>query len=164
MGEQDTRGAQPPGAESDADRAAREQGLKGRAEPETNESRQMQAEEQGRQGEERRQLSGDEGLRELARLTHLHGAATPQAQADFDRLRIGLGDKDHEAHVLLRDLRRAEQDFGGIGGSPAGSIALSKQIEDARKAVDANPIAKAWLAKIEKARRRNEPVDFTEED
>jgi hypothetical protein len=164
MGEQDTRGT-PPGAESDADRAAREQGLKGRAEPETNESRQMKAEEvnapdRGRPG----QLSGDEGLRELARLTHLHVATTEQAQTDFDKLRIGLGDKDHEAHVLLRDLRRAEQDFRGIGGSPAGSIALSKQIEEARKAVDANPIAKARLAKLEKARRRNEPVDFTEED
>jgi hypothetical protein len=166
MGEQDTRGT-PPGAESDADRAAREAGLKGRAEPETNESRQMQAEEQGstvpKRGEERR-LSGDEGLRELARLSQLHGPGTEQAQADYDRLRIGLGDTDHEAHVLLRNLRRAEQDFGGIGGSPAGSVALSKQIEDARKAVDANPIAKARLAKIEKARRRNEPVDFTEED
>jgi hypothetical protein len=163
MGEQDTRGT-PPDAESDVDRAARETGLKGRAEPETNESRQMRAEDQGRQGEERRQLSGDEGLRELARLTHLHSSGSEQAQADFDKLRIDLGDTDHEAHVLLRNLRRAEQDFGGIGGSPAGSVALSKQIEDARKAVDANPIAKARLAKIEKARRRNEPVDFTEED
>jgi hypothetical protein len=164
MGEQDTRGAQPPGAESDADRAAREQGLKGRVEPETNESRQMQAEEQGRRREERRQLSGDEGLRELARLAQLHGPGTEQAQADFDKLRIGLGDKEHEAHVLLRDLHRAETDFRGIGASPAGSAALSKQIEEARKAVDANPLAKARRAKIEKARRRNEPVDFTEED
>jgi hypothetical protein len=163
MGEQDTRGT-PPGAESDADRAAREQGLKGRAEPETNESRQMRAEEQGRQGEQRRQLSGDEGLRELARLTHLHSSGSEQAQADFDRLRIDLGDTEHEAHVLLRNLRRAEQDFGGIGASPAGSAALSRQIEEARRAVDANPIAKARLAKIEKARRRNEPVDFTTEE
>jgi hypothetical protein len=166
MGEQDTRGAKPPGAESDADRAAREQGLKGRVEPETNESRQMQAEEQGRQGENvrRRFASGEEAFRELARLTQLHGPGTEQAQADFDRLRIDLGDQDHEAHVLLRDLHRAETDFRGIGGSPAGSIALGKQIEEARKAVDANPIAKARLAKIKKARQRNEPVDFTEED
>lgn len=162
MGQEENR---PPGAQSDADRAAEEQGLRGRVEPETNESRQMRAEREDRQDQERpRRLSGDEGLRELARLTHLHAAGNEQAQADFDRLRIGLGDEEHEAHVLLRDLHRAQADFRGIGGSPLGSAQLSKEIEDARKAVEANPIASRNLKRIEKARRRNEPVDFTEED
>jgi hypothetical protein len=155
-------------------RAADEQALRGRAEPETDESRRMRAEEEGRRrqeeesGGEKKRLTGDDALRELTRILQgsvvFHQASSETAQADLDRLRVGLGDEEHEAHVALRDYHRAINNHNAHPATPAGNIAHAAEVERATKALEANPLAKRRLAAIEKARRMGAPVDFTAEE
>jgi hypothetical protein len=151
---------------NEQERAQQEQALQGPAQPETDASRQARREEESRrsQNEERKRLSGEESTRELARFIQQNAVfQSATSQEELDRLRISMGDEQHEAHVALRDYHRALANHRGHPGTPAGNMALQQEIDNARKAVETNPIAKARLEKIERARRRNEPVDLTEE-
>jgi hypothetical protein len=164
-GERTRTDDRPP---DEVERAAREQGLKGPGQAEQalrEAARQARLEEErGGVAQGRKRLSGDDGTRELARFIHQNSVFQQgTSQEQLDRLRISLGDEDHEAHVAIRDYHRALANDRGHPNTPAGSVALQKEIEDTRKAVETNPLAKALLEKIEKARRRNEPVDLNEE-
>lgn len=161
-------GRRPP-PESDVDRAIEEQALRGRAEPDTDEARQMRAEESGRQVETpKEKRSGEAVVRDLIRViqgsAQFHHASSEQAQRDLDALRVELGDEDLGAHVALRDYHRALANHNAHPATPAGNVAHAAEVERTRKALEANPLAKKRLDDIERARRRGEPVDFTTEN
>jgi hypothetical protein len=159
------RGEQPP-SDTDADRARREQDLRGPAQGDTDAARQARREEEGRRAQktERKRLTGDESSRELARFVQQNAVFQSGASQDeLDRLRISMGDEQHEAHVAIRDYHRALANHRGHPNTPAGSAALEKEIKDALAAVEGNPIAQRRLEKIERSRRRNEPVDLNDE-
>jgi hypothetical protein len=71
---------------------------------------------------------------------------SPAASSRLDDLRVSLGDKDRETHVLVY-----KYDNALLSGN-------AKEVESLRAALDKNPAALKLLDQVDKARRTNTPL------